>query len=172
MLHLPWPRKLRLLFAIVVPWKWTPFVINETIYEFIDYIYCFSNRHKLLRCGSRAMFVRPFWARGLLWSGIRREASREDVCTCQCYCSGGFIISNEGLREGFKKKNQLWKIPYRGLTLPPPGYGKIFVIFVKSVFLPLKIQKNLENFSKKDKTTFRQANFCLLRCQILLRRAQ
>ena len=87
MLHLPWPRKLRLLFAIVVPWKWTPFVINETIYEFIDYIYCFSNRHKLLRCGSRAMFVRPFWARGLLWSGIRREASREDVCTCQCYCS-------------------------------------------------------------------------------------
>ena len=27
----------------------------------------------------------------------------------------------------------------------------------------MKIQKNLENFSKNDKTTFRQANSCLLR---------
>ena len=30
-------------------------------------------------------------------------------------------------------------------------------------------KKKLENFSKNDKTTFKQANFCLLRCQILPR---
>ena len=73
------------------------------------------------------------------------------------------------------KKNQLWKIPYRVLT-PPPGYGKFFFIFF------LKLDHFLRTFCKKgiftienpknDKTTFKQANFCLLRCQILLRHAQ
>ena len=65
-----------------------------------------------------------------------------------------------------------------------PGYGKFFLIFFflkldhflrtfcKKCIVPLKIQKNLENFSKNDKTTFRPANFCLLRCQILALHAQ
>merc|ERR1712173_391396 len=34
----------------------------------------------------------------------------------------------------------------------------------KCIFTIENPKKNLENFSKNDKTTFRQANFCLLRC--------
>ena len=44
----------------------------------------------------------------------------------------------------------LW--PFQQLIYIREGFKS-----VKSVFLPLKIQK-------KDKTTFRQAKFCLLRC--------
>ena len=36
--------------------------------------------------------------------------------------------------------------------------------FCKKCIFNIKIPKNLEIFSKNDKTTFRQANFCLLRC--------
>ena len=85
--------------------------------------------------------------------------------------------SLQSIREGFKKKNQLWKIPYRVLT-PPPGYGKknfIFFFlkldhflrtFCKSVFSPLKIQKNSKFFKKMiklllDKQIFASdARFC------------
>ena len=69
-------------------------------------------------------------------------------------------------------KKKLWKIPYKVLTPPSPPIMEIFYFFflklghvlktfVKSVFSPLKIKKNDE--------TIRQANFCLLRCQILQR---
>ena len=94
---------------------------------------------------------------------------------------------------GYRLRNWILLLPdmsffnFRQLTtclilIPPLLWKKIkknfsetrpfLALFVKSVFSPLKIQKNLENFSKNYKTAFRQANFCLLRCQILLWHAQ
>ena len=78
-------------------------------------------------------------------------------------------------RERLKK--QWWKIPYRVLN-PSVMEKKKFNFFLKldhflKTFVTIENpKKKIENFSKNDKTTFRQANFCLLRCQILLRHAQ
>ena len=66
---------------------------------------------------------------------------------------------------------------------PPPGYGKKNYLFSetrpflrtfckKSIFTIENPKKNIEIFSKNDKTTFRQANFCLLRFQILPQHAK
>ena len=84
----------------------------------------------------------------------------------QCYT--GFSV----LRKGFKKvKNSTLR---SGTHLEVEKNKEIFFsetkpffehFFVKSVFLQLKIPKN-------DKSTFRQVNFCLCRCQILLQHTQ
>ena len=65
-----------------------------------------------------------------------------------------------------------------GLGPPPspPGYGKkkfsetrpFFENFFKKCIFTIENPNKLRKIFKNDKTTFRQANFCLLRCQILL----
>merc|ERR1712131_297176 len=78
------------------------------------------------------------------------------------------------INKGRVKKNQLCKIPYRVLT--PPWLWKIsFYFFLKldhfwrtfckkCIFTIENPKKNFEIFSKNDHATFKQANFCLLRC--------
>ena len=90
-----------------------------------------------------------------------------------------YVISTLGKGS---KKNQLWKIPYRVLTPPPWLWKKKLSFFLKldhflrtfckKCIFTIEIQKKFRKFLKNDKTTFRQANFCLLRCQIWPRRAQ
>ena len=116
---------------------------------------------------------------------------RNEIMFWVCYPLAGCLKYLGYFMEGFpkgrvqkKNKKQFGKFHNgSGPPSPPPRLWKkklffflkldhFWELFVKSVFLPLKIQKNLENFSKNDKTNFRQANFCLLRCQILPRYAQ
>ena len=81
------------------------------------------------------------------------------------------------LGKGSKKKN--YGKFHIGSWPPPPVMEKKIIFFSetrpffenfckKCIFTIENTKKNLENFSKNDKSTFRQANFCLLRCQILL----
>ena len=87
-------------------------------------------------------------------------------------------FNRSSVREGFKKtimENSIY-----GPNHLPPRLWKKFIFFSetrpffenfykKCIFA---IENPKKNFSKNDKTTFKQANFCLLRCQILPRHAQ